>query len=92
VKFGKRRAFVEGNVCGFATLDLVLRRFRARVAGVAFDFEIGSMHANDPTADPACLGIPTHTVADLEFVRHGVSARLLDACNHQNVPIEFSYE
>ena len=45
------RALVEGNVLGLAAFDLVLRRIRARMVGVAVNLEIGRMHASDRAAD-----------------------------------------
>ena len=50
-KPGERGTFVEGDVLGLAALDLVLRRLRARMVGVAFDFEVARVLANDRAAD-----------------------------------------
>ena len=74
-ELGKRRAFVERDVPGLATFDLVLRRFRGRMVSVAFDLEIACMYASDRTADPSGFGVPTHAITDVEFVHGGVSAR-----------------
>ena len=69
-KLGERRALVEGDVLGLAALDLVLRRFRARMVRVAVDLEIARMNANDCAADAPGLRTPAHMIADLEFVFH----------------------
>jgi hypothetical protein len=69
-KSGERRAFVEGDVLGLAALDLVLRRFRARMVRVAVNIEIACMDANDRPADAPGFRIPAHMIADLEFVFH----------------------
>ena len=65
-KLCERRALVEGNMVGLGALDLILRNVRARMMGIALDLEIARMHANDRAADAPGLGIPTHTIADLE--------------------------
>ena len=67
-KLGERRAFVKGDVLGLAALDLVLRRFRARMVRVAVNVEIARMDANDRAADAPGLGIPAHMIANLEIV------------------------
>ena len=63
-KPGERRALVEGDVLGLAALDLVLRRFRARMVRVAVNIEIARVDANDRAADAPGLGIPAHIFHD----------------------------
>jgi hypothetical protein len=49
---------VEGDVLGLAALDLILRRFRARMARVAVDLEIARMNALStprPTPFSVCV-------------------------------------
>jgi hypothetical protein len=75
VKFGERGTFVKSNMPGLAALDLVLRRLRASMAGVAMDFEILRMHARDFAADASCLRVPAHMIPDLEFAFHDNSAQ-----------------
>ena len=64
---------MEGNVLGLAALDLILRRFRARLVRVTFDVEIMRVHANDRAADAPGLRIPADMIANLE-VPQGRSA------------------
>jgi hypothetical protein len=64
---------MEGYMLGLAALDLVLRRIRARVMGIAFDIEVADMHSDDRAADVLSLGIPSHAIADFEGIRHNVS-------------------
>ena len=66
----EHRTLVEGNVLGLAALDLVLRRFGARMVRIAFVFEIARVDANDDAADASGFGIPAHMIADLELVFH----------------------
>src|SRR6185437_11993816 len=75
VKPGKRRALVKGDMVGRAALDLVLRIVRARMMGIAFDFELARMHAGDRAADTAGLRIPAHAIMDLEALRHDRSTQ-----------------
>ena len=74
-KPGQRRTLVEGDMLGLAALDLVLRRFGARMMRVAVNIEIARMDANDRAADTPGLGISAHMIADLEFAFHEHSAR-----------------
>src|ERR1700732_1138898 len=76
-KPGEFRAFVERDVLGLVALDLVLRRFSARMVRVAFDVKIASMYANNYPVDAAGLRIPAHMIANLEVVPHGHSAQCL---------------
>jgi hypothetical protein len=76
-KPGECRAFVERDVLGLVALDLVLRRFSARMVRVAFDVKIASMYANNYPVDAAGLRIPAHMIANLEVVPHGHSAQCL---------------
>jgi len=64
-------------VLGLAALNLVLRRFRARMVRVAVNIEIARMDTDDHAADAAGLGIPTHMIANPEFARHGYSTQYL---------------
>ena len=59
---------------GFAALDLILRRFYARMTSVLFDLELGGMYANDGPADVAGFRIPAYLIADLELSRHFCSS------------------
>ena len=61
---------MEGSVIGLAAFDLVLRRFRAGMVGIAVDIEMARMDANDRAADAPGFRIPTHVVADPELVLH----------------------
>ena len=72
-KLGERGTLVEGDMIRLAALDLVLWIFRARMVGVALDFELASMHAGDRAADAPRLGIPAHAIVDIEGLRHGGS-------------------
>lgn len=72
-KLDERRTLVEGDMIRFAALDLVLWIVRARMMGIAFDLELASMHAGDRAADAPRLGIPAHSIMDLEGLRHGRS-------------------
>ena len=74
-KFGERRTLVKGNVLGLAALDLVLRRFRARMVRVAVKIEISRMDVNDRAANAPGLGIPTHMIAGFELVFHDCPAQ-----------------
>src|SRR5665213_1454079 len=76
-KLGERRTLVKGNVLSLAALDLVLRRFRARVVRVAVNIEISRMDVNDRAADASGLGIPAHMIAGFEFVFHDWSRSTL---------------
>ena len=70
---GERRTLVEGDMIGLAALDLVLRFVCARMMGIAFDLELARMHAGDRAAGAPRLGIPAHSIMDLEGLRHGRS-------------------
>jgi hypothetical protein len=61
---------MEGNMVSLGALDLILRNIRAGMMGIAFDIEGARVHADDRAVDAPRLGIPTHTIADFEVIRH----------------------
>src|SRR5262245_50149724 len=64
---------MQGDMIGLVALNLVLWVIRAGVMDVALIGHIFGMHPRDPAGDPACLGIPAHVIADLEYSRHDAS-------------------
>ena len=78
-KPGQRRTLVEGDMLGLAALDLVLRRFGARMMRIAVNVEIACMDASDRAADTPGFGIPAHMVTDFESILHRVLFRDLNA-------------
>ena len=66
-------SFVQSDVVGPVTFDLVLRISRARVMDVAFVIHVFCVHPYDAAADAASLGIPAHVIANLECPGHDVS-------------------
>jgi hypothetical protein len=61
---------VQSDMVGFVAFNLVLRIVRTRVMEIAFVIHIPFMHTHDAPADPACFRIPTHLIADFEYLRH----------------------
>jgi hypothetical protein len=61
---------VQGNMIGFVASDLVLWIVHVGVVDVAFVVYVLGVHPHDTSADPARFGIPTHVIADLEYLGH----------------------
>ena len=55
---------------GLRALDLILRNVRTRVTDIAFVLDVSPMYTDDHAADAPGLGIPTHTIADVEAFHH----------------------
>lgn len=89
-KLGERGALVEGYMIRLAALDLVLRIVRARMVRIAFDLEVASMDAGDRAAGAPCLGIPAHSITDLECLRQGCPIRRPKNCNAGSSRTEYS--
>jgi hypothetical protein len=66
---------VQSDMIGFVAFDLVLWIVRARVMDIAFVVHIPRVHAHDTAADSVGFGVPTHMIADFEYLRHPESPR-----------------
>ncbi len=69
-KLSQRFPFVQRYVIGLVALDLVLRVILARMMDVTLVVQVFGVHSYDATADPAGFGIPTHVIADFEYLSH----------------------
>lgn len=66
----QRRAFMQRDVVGLVTFDLILRIIWAGVMRIAFIRNVSGMDFDDDSADPAGFRIPAHVIANFEPSRH----------------------
>ncbi len=78
-KMPQGSALVQGDMIGFVAFNLVLWIVCARVMDIAFVVHIPRVHAHDTAADPAGFGIPTHVIANFEYLRHDESPKTYEA-------------
>ena len=61
---------MRSNMIGFIAFDLVLQIIFTGMMCIAFIVEIGSVDFYDLSGYMSCFRIPSHVIADLEFVCH----------------------
>src|SRR5438477_11644645 len=69
------RTLVERDMISLVALDLILRNVRARVMSITFVLDVAPMYTDNRAADASGLGIPAHTIANLEAFHHDRSVR-----------------
>jgi len=71
---------MQSYMIGFVAFNLVLWIVRARVMDIAFIVHVPRVNAYDTPADPARFGIPTHVIANFEYLRHHESPKTCRLC------------
>jgi hypothetical protein len=66
----QRLALMQSDVSGSIAFDFVLRLVFAGVMDITFVVHVFGVHPHDFAPDPAGFRIPTHTIADFEFLGH----------------------
>jgi len=66
----KRITLMRGNVIGFVAFDFVLRLVLRGVMHMAFVVEVFGVDGDDPTGNPARLGVPGHVISNFERSWH----------------------